>query len=107
MASRPSLVTPSGRFELQCSSKFPSVKIPRFVSSRTPEMISRCQRRNSRGPAHRHKELCSQQSSERLSISPVLLFTKDQTQGIMIATESKSRKVNERGNSNEDMDRDT
>ena len=32
MASRPSLVTPSGMFEMQCSSKFPSVKIPRFVS---------------------------------------------------------------------------
>src|SRR4051812_48542767 len=30
MASRPSLVTPSGRFEMQCSSKFPSVKIPRL-----------------------------------------------------------------------------
>src|ERR1041385_9346164 len=31
---------------MQYSSEFPSVKIPRFVSSRTPEMISRCQRRN-------------------------------------------------------------
>ena len=31
---------------MQCSSEFPSVKIPRFVSRRTPDMISRCQRRD-------------------------------------------------------------
>src|SRR3954469_24661391 len=29
------------------------------------------------------RQLCSQRSSERLSISPVLLFTKGKTQGIM------------------------
>ena len=38
MASLPSLVTPSGRFEMQCSSKFPSVKIPRFVSGGLTEI---------------------------------------------------------------------
>ena len=30
MASRPSLVTPSGRFEMQCSGSFPLAKIPRI-----------------------------------------------------------------------------
>src|SRR4051812_39425684 len=39
-----SLVTPSGRLDVD-SSKFPSVKIPRFVSSRTRRNTSRCQRR--------------------------------------------------------------
>ena len=38
MASRPSLVTPSGRFEMQESSKFPPAKIPRFVSGGLTEI---------------------------------------------------------------------
>src|SRR4051812_23573023 len=44
MASHPSLVTPSGRFEIQDSNKFPSAKIQRFVSDRLAEITSRCQR---------------------------------------------------------------
>ena len=36
MASRPSLVTPSGRFEMQCSGSFPLAKIPRIESPETP-----------------------------------------------------------------------
>src|SRR4051812_15371422 len=33
MASRPLLVTQSGRYEMRHNNKFPSVKIPRFMSS--------------------------------------------------------------------------
>src|SRR4051812_40179591 len=36
MASRPSLVTPSVRFEMQCSGSFPLAKIPRIESPETP-----------------------------------------------------------------------
>ena len=39
-----SLVTPCGRLDVD-SSKFPSVKIPRFVSRRTRRDTRRCQRR--------------------------------------------------------------
>ena len=36
MASRPSLVTPSVRFEMQRSGSFPLAKIPRIESPETP-----------------------------------------------------------------------
>lgn len=36
MASRPSLVTPSVRFEMQRSGSFPLAKIPRIESLETP-----------------------------------------------------------------------
>src|ERR1041385_8126367 len=92
------------------SRKFPSVKIPRFVSSRTPKMISRWQGNNDtvldkscfldldlhtdtnnfvpnevqRG-CQSLRSCCSQRIKHK---------------GIMIAIESKCRKVNERGNGN-------
>ena len=45
MASRPSLVTPSGRFEMHRSSKFPSVKIPRLSNQYDSRDTSRWQQR--------------------------------------------------------------
>ena len=72
------------------SSKFPLAKIPRFVSRRTPNSASRWQGNN--GTVFKTKVAsltwtCTQKqitllptSSEGLSIPPVLLFTKDQTQ---------------------------
>src|ERR1041384_7277410 len=86
MASRPSLVTPSGRFEMQDSSKFPSVKIPRFVSEGLARNTSRCQRRQKLLPVGTKLTwTCTQKqitmlptSTEELSIPPALLFTKDQ-----------------------------
>src|SRR3954469_6878541 len=103
MASCPSLVTPSGRFEMQDSSKFPSVKIPRFVSGGLAGNTSRCQRRQKLLPdgdevdvdLHTQQVTLLPTSTEGFSIPPALLFTKDQTQEIMIvvtATESKSGK---------------
>ena len=70
------------------SNKFPSVKILRFVSSRTPSATRRWQENNgvvyNLEVAYLTWTCTGQQitllptSSERLSISPVLLFTKDQ-----------------------------
>src|ERR1041384_7702144 len=51
MASRPSLVTPSGRFEMQRSSKFPSVRYQGYRTSRTQEIQEGVNgARNQRGP---------------------------------------------------------
>src|SRR3954468_18139987 len=102
MASRPLLVTQSGGFEIQDSSKFPSVKIPRFISGGLAENTSRCQRRQKLLPVgdkvdvdlHEQQVTLLPTSTEGLSIPPSLLFTKDQTREIMIvvtANESKSR----------------
>src|SRR4051812_32900058 len=44
MASRPSLVTPSGRFEMQWSGNFPQCRYQGYRTSRTPRDTSRCQR---------------------------------------------------------------
>ena len=102
MASRPSLVTPSGRFETQDSSKFPSVMIPRFFFGGLAGNTSRCQRRQkllSVGDEvdmdlHTQQVTLLPTSTEGLSIPPALLFTKDQTQEkiIIAVTESKNRK---------------
>ena len=73
------------------SSKFPSVKIPRFVSSRTPSATRRWQENNGaiynlEGclldlDLHTDANNFAPNESERLSISLALLFTKDQTHG--------------------------
>ena len=86
MASRPSLVTPSGRLEMQDSSKFPSVKIPRFVSGGLAGNTSRSQRRQKLLPdgdevdlnLHTDTNNFAPNEREELSIPPALLFTKDQ-----------------------------
>ena len=82
-----SLVTQSGR--LRCSSsKFPSVKIPRFISSRIPSSARRLQWRQRFSCWRVDVDLHTRTqttllptSSERLSISPALLFTKDENIG--------------------------
>ena len=88
------------------SRKFPSVKIPRFVSSRTPSGTRRWQENN--GAVYNLEVAyltwtCTQTqitllptSSERLSISPALLFTKGQTQrgNSNNAKKRKSKAVN-------------
>ena len=79
------------------------MKIPRFVSAGLAENKSRCQRRQKLLPKgdkvdvdlHKQQVTLLPMSTEGLSIPPALLFTKDQTQEIMIvvtATESKNRK---------------
>ena len=78
----------------------PSAKIPRFVSRRTPR-IDTIGGNGARDCSD--VELtwtCRQQitllptSTEELSITPALSFTKDQTQEIKSTSKSKSLKVN-------------
>src|SRR3954468_18526527 len=101
MASRPLLVTQSGGFEIQDSSKFPSAKIPRFISGGLAENTSRCQRRQKlltdgdkvNVDLHTQQVTLLPTSTDELSISPTLLFTKNQNKSgkvIVTATESKS-----------------
>src|SRR4051812_5715610 len=83
MASCPSLVSPSGRFEMKDSSKFPSVKIPRFVSGRLQVGINdarNCCRFGDKVDMDLHTQQVTllPTSTEGLSIPSALLFRKDQ-----------------------------
>src|SRR3954470_10360573 len=90
MASRPSLVTPSGRFEMQCSGSFPLAKIPRIDFPETPSFNKKVSTAN--GARYWQSTwTCAQiqitlfpTSTEGLSIPPALSFTKDQTQVIIV-----------------------
>ena len=103
MASHPSLVTPSGWFEMQDSSKFPSAKIPRFVSSGLIEIQVGGEVNNgvvhnqgsltSPGPAHTTSNFAPNEYRGVVNPSGLAVY-KGSTQEIMIvvtATESKLR----------------
>ena len=88
---------------MQCNDKFPSMKIPMFVSGGLTGNTSRCQRRHKLLPdgdkvdvyLHTQQVTLLPTSTEGLSIPLALLFTKDQTRGrkiIVAATESKNKK---------------
>ena len=89
MASRPSLVTPSGRLRCSVAANFPRWRYQGYRTRRTPNSASRCQRRQklSCRIGSRLTWTCTHKqitllptSTEGLSIPPALPFAKDQTQ---------------------------
>ena len=80
MASRPSLVTPSGRFEMQCSGSFPLAKMPRIDFPETPGFNKKVPTANGagisnqRGPAHNTNNFAPNEYREVVNPSGLVVY---------------------------------
>ena len=80
MASRPSLVTPSGRFEMQCSGSFPLAKMPRIDFPETPGFNKKVPTANGAGisnqraPAHNTNNFVPNEYREVVNPSGLVVY---------------------------------
>src|SRR3954469_22958913 len=80
MASRPSLVTPSGRFEMQRSGSFPWQRYQGSNPQRLPISTRRCQSltapciSNQRGPAHKTNTFVPNEYREVVNPSGLIVY---------------------------------